>query len=163
MQKTVFFLDGPIGVGKTSLGQAAAIGLDFGYIDGDHHSAPGHWLRSILRTSRSIVSACEASLQSRQAVLVSYPLRCTNWVFYSQTFCRMGIATHCIGLAATLDAIGSRERKLDQGEIIRSREMIQQGYGRRKFSSAFLRTDEAPFDETQHKLQLLIRELCAAC
>lgn len=159
MQKTVFMLDGPIGVGKTSLGRAAAPGLAFGFIDGDDHSAPGHWLRSILRTSRTIVALCETTLRSRDGVIVSYPLRCTDWVFFSQTFGRMGIACHCIGLTATPDAILARERKLDAHEITRSREMMAQGYGQREFSSAHLCTDEAPFDETHRRLELVIRQI----
>ncbi|WP_299845712.1 hypothetical protein [uncultured Jannaschia sp.] len=159
MQRTVILLDGPIGVGKTSLGQAAACALEFGFVDGDDHSTPGHWVRSILRTSRKIVAECENALRTRPAVIVSYPLRCTNWVFYSQTFERMGIGCHCIGLMAEVSAISARERKLDAGELARSTEMLAQGYGQRPFSSAYLRTDQMSFDETCQRLEAKIRQV----
>lgn len=72
MKPAVIFLDGPIGVGKTSLGRAAAMSLNLGFIDGDDHSAPGHWLRSILRTSHKIVAASLDALRDRPAVIVAY-------------------------------------------------------------------------------------------
>lgn len=159
MKRTVIMLDGPIGVGKTTLGRVAAMNLAFGFIDGDDHASPGHWLRSILKTSHNIVAACEFALQSQQGVLVSYPLRCTNWVFYRQTFGRMDITFHCIGLIAAPEAILTRERELSAGEVARSFEMIAQGYGQREFSAAQLRTDEAPFEETALRLEDTIRRL----
>ena len=152
MRKSVLLLDGPVGVGKSSLGRAAASRLAFGFIDGDDCSEPGPWLRSILRTSRGIVAASQDLLRDHRAVIVAYPLRCTNWVFYHQTFARMGVRCRCIGLSADLDAIASRERVLGDGEMARSAEMIAQGYGRRPFSAATLRTDEADFDETCRRL-----------
>lgn len=155
-------LDGPIGVGKTSLGRAAAPGLGFDFVDGDDHSAPGPWLRSILRTSRATLAACETSLQSRRGVLVSYPLRCTNWVYFNRSFARLGIDCHCIGLTADLDAIQARDRRLSADEVARSAEMITQGYGRRAFSTAILRTDEGSFDDTQRRLMHLIRQILIA-
>ena len=86
MKPAVIFLDAPIGVGKTSLGRAAAMKLNLGFIDGDDYSAPGSWFRSILRTSRRIVAASLDALRDRPAVIVAYPLRCTNWVFFSKSF-----------------------------------------------------------------------------
>lgn len=162
MQRAVILLDGPIGVGKTSLGRAVAASLAFGFIDGDDHSAPGHWLHSILRTSRKIVSASEHALRAHPAAIVSHPLRCTNWVFFSQTFARMGISCHCIGLMADITAISARGRKLDAGELTRSAEMIAQGYGQRSFSSIHLRTDEASFDQTCQRLADKIRQVLSS-
>ena len=152
MRKSVLLLDGPIGVGKTSLGQAAAAQLAFGFIDGDDHSAPGHWLRSILQTSRNIVSASEDCLRTYPAVIVAYPLRCTNWLFFHKTFDRMGIKCRCIGLIADITAISAREPALSTAEIARSAEMIAQGYGKRAFNEFTIRTDEASFEETCHRL-----------
>ena len=158
MQRSVVLLDGPIGVGKTTLGRAAASQLQFGFIDGDGYSVPGDWLRSILRTSRRIVSASEESLRTNPSVVVAYPLRCTNWIFLRETFGQMGVACHCIGLIADIASITVRTRRLDEKEIARSVEMIAQGYGQRAFSTFILRTDEADFDETCKRLTEKIRQ-----
>ncbi len=49
------FLNGPIGVGKTSLGRALARNLGSAFIDGDDHATPGKpWYGSSLSTSRSL-------------------------------------------------------------------------------------------------------------
>lgn len=152
MRKSVLLLDGPIGVGKTSLGQAAASQLAFGFVDGDDHSAPGPWLRSILQTSRKIVSASEECLRTYPAVIVAYPLRCTNWLFFYETFGRMDISCRCIGLIADVTAISARERALSAAEVARSAEMIAQGYGTRAFNDFTVRTDEAGFEETCRRL-----------
>jgi len=160
MQKTVLLLDGPIGAGKTSLGRECASRLGFAFIDGDDHCA-GPWLRSVLTASRSIAAASLEALEDRAAVIVAYPVRCTNWVFYSRTFERSGITCRCIGLIADPNHIATRERILSAAELARSAEMIGEGYGQRTFSDLILRTDEAGFDETSERLTRAIRHLLA--
>ncbi|WP_319517213.1 shikimate kinase [uncultured Martelella sp.] len=157
MQKAVILLDGPIGVGKSTLGRAAAASLGYGFIDGDDLSAPGY-LRSILQTNRGIARAAQDKLQSQTAVIVSYPIRCTNWIFFQKTFARAGIECHCIGLIADMAHIAARQRVLSSDEIARSREMIDQGYGQRAFSDFIVRTDEAGFDETCAQLTMKIQQ-----
>lgn len=143
MRKSVFFLDGSIGVGKTTLGPLAASRLGFGFIDGDDLSGPGHWLRSSLTTSRRIVVASKSALQNHAGLIVSYPLRCTNWLYFCRTFEREGIACYCVGLIADSSAIETPARRLSASERARSREMISQGYGRRPFSAIIIHTDAA--------------------
>ncbi len=121
MHKTVFLLDGPIGVGKTTLGRLAAEELGFGFVDRDDLSIPGPWLRSILRTSRKTVEACATSIRIHEGVIVAGPVRCIEWRFFLTSFHRMEIACHCIGLIASSDVIEARERKLNAGELDRSR------------------------------------------
>lgn len=154
MQAQVIFLDGPIGVGKTSLGRAAAQSLGWAFIDGDDHSAEGPWLRSILRTSRAIAAACRQALETHPAVIVAYPLRPTDWRFYRATFGREAVA--CLGLTASAKAIANRARSLSPEEIARSAEMTTQGYGQRSFATLTLPTDEADFETT---CQTLIKAL----
>lgn len=91
MPKSVFLLDGPIGVGKTTLGQFAADELDFGFVDRDDLSTPGPWLRSNLRTSRKTVEACITSIRIHEGVIVAGPVRCTEWRFFLTNFQRMEI------------------------------------------------------------------------
>ncbi|WP_127903001.1 shikimate kinase [Solirhodobacter olei] len=159
MQKSVFLFDGAIGVGKSTLGRSVAAKLGFGFIDGDDLSGPGHWFCSSLATSRKIVGASVKALSGRAGVIVAYPVRCTNWLFFLRTFERMGISCHCIGLVADSGAIESRDRRLSTGECARSREMISQGYGRRRFSDLILRTDDADFEATCEHLAEIVRQL----
>lgn len=153
------FFEGPVGVGKTTLGREVASRLGYGFVDGDDYSAKGAWLRSILTTSRRIAKACQDQLETHPVVIVAYPLRCTNWVFYRETFKRHGIALHCIGLSADVDHIARRERDLSKDEITRSAEMIAQGYGKRPFSDLTIRTDECGFEDTRDRLMDEVRDL----
>ena len=94
MQGTVVLFEGPVGVGKTSLGREVSARLGLAFIDGDDLSLPGPWLRSILKTSHRIVGACLEQLDSYPAVIVAYPMRCTNWVFFRESFGRRGGAVY---------------------------------------------------------------------
>jgi len=159
LRKSVILFDGPIGVGKTSLGSDVASQLDFGFIDGDDHAGQGHWLRSILSTSRKIVSATEVALQSHKGAIVSYPMRCTNWLFYKATFQRLGINVYSIGLIADLESIINRERDLTTDELARSREMINQGYGQREFHDLIFWTNQASLEATGQNLTARLSKL----
>ncbi len=152
MHKSVIVFDGPVGVGKTSLGRAVAHRLRFGFLDGDDFAEPGQWLRSGRRTAHKIVAAAEDVLRASNGVIVSYPLRCTNWIFYKATFARKGVDFHSVGLSADLSSIVGRTRRLSDAEVARSREMIAQGYGQRAFHAVCARTDQAGFDETCERL-----------
>lgn len=152
MSSTVVAFEGPVGVGKTTLGRVVSARLKTGFIDGDDYSVPGLWLRSILQTSRRIVTACEDQLDSFPAVIMAYPLRCTNWIFYRETFRRRGIVFYCISLTADLAHISNRERILASDEVARTSQMLAQGYGRRPFSDLVVRTDEVGFELTCDRL-----------
>lgn len=104
------------------------------------------------------MSASEESLRSHSTVIVSWPLRCTNWIYFRQLFERMDITCRCIGLTADIAAISARERTLSAGEIARSTEMIDQGYGQRSFNEFTVRTDEVDFDETCCRLMKRIQQ-----
>ena len=162
MLPTVVAFEGPVGVGKTTLGRAVAARLDIGFIDGDDHSAPGPWLRSILQTSRRIAAACADQLETRPAVILAYPLRCTDWLFYKGTFCRQGIGFHCVSLTAQAAHIAGRDRVLTPDELARASQMLAQGYGRRPFSDLVVPTDEAGFDATCGRLARAVAGLLAA-
>ncbi len=85
-------------------------------------------------------------------MIVAYPLRCTNWLFFHETFKRMDIKCRCIGLIADITAISARKPALSAAEIARSAEMIAEGYGKRAFNDFTVRTDEASFEETCRRL-----------
>ncbi len=161
MTAVVVAFEGPVGVGKTALGRAISKELGIGFVDGDDCSEPGPWLHSILRTSRRIAATCEEELIYHPAVIMAYPLRCTDWLFYRETFRRQGIALLCIGLTANIANIARRGRVLTMDELERASQMLAQGYGERPFSDRVIRTDEGSFEFTSDKLVSEVRSLLA--
>lgn len=148
MNKQAIFLDGPIGSGKTTLGRALAVRLDAHFIDGDDHSDPGRpWYASSLSTSRAIVRATVAALETHSRVVIAYPLRHRQWFFYQRTLCQVGIRADCIGLRAAYPAIVARHRQrtYSHAEHRRIQTMIAEGYGQRSFSAVIVDTDQADF------------------
>lgn len=92
------YLRGPIGVGN-KLGPRRSIKACLAFID-VHSSGPS--LRSILKTSHSIVAARLEQLENHPAVIVAYALLCTNWLFYRESFMRRGISCRCVRLIADI-------------------------------------------------------------
>ena len=159
VRKNVFLLDGPIGVGKTTLGSAVADRLGLSFIDRDEHAGPGHWIRSVQRTSHGILVASLKALETHPGVVVAGPVRCVDWLFFDGHFRRKGVSCFCVGLIADSAHIESRARTLSTQERCRSREMIQQGYGQRLFRHATLRTDSGDFGATMQRLDALLTQL----
>jgi hypothetical protein len=155
----VIFFEGPIGVGKTSLGRVVAETLGHGFIDGDDHSEPGPRYASSLTTSRGIVKACRIALKASPHVIVAYPLRCINWVYFQGHFARHRLGCISVSLTADIYNICARERRLSPEEAIRSAEMIAQGYGARPFSAVQMRTDTAPLEQTAQDLAQRLHSL----
>ncbi|MEM6889514.1 MAG: hypothetical protein AAF636_15410, partial [Pseudomonadota bacterium] len=143
-KKYAVFLDGPIGIGKTTYSKNLATEFTGHFIDGDDYSAPNlPWYASSLSTNRHILNAILKALASAPIVFVAYPIRCTNWIFYQRRLRAQQVETVFIGLQANLSFIAdsSRSRRLSKTELRRSSEMIAQGYGRRAFSDFFVQAD----------------------
>ena len=160
----VIFLSGPIGVGKTSLGRLAAVGLGASFIDGDDLGNPSRpWFEQVLSSAKALVDAGMAALRERPVVLVAMPLRRRDWVFLKSRFEAKGVAVHCITLAARAESILGlgRGREFDAEERTRIQEMIAQGYGNRAFSDAVVETDRASLAETADEIAALCRSLLA--
>lgn len=150
MGRRVVFLTGPIGSGKTTLGRALAAALAGSFIDGDDQARAGRpWYAASLSTSRAIVSAVLTAFTRSDDVVVAYPLRCINWIYYRRRFAEAGAEMFVINLDATFGQIvdPSRKRIFDEGEQDRIAEMIDQGYGRRAFADATVDTGSVPFRE----------------
>lgn len=159
--KHVIFLDGPIGVGKTTYGQHLAKAFAGEFLDGDDYCNPNTpWFASSLSTSRGILDAALATLDTTNIVFIAYPIRCLNWVFFKRRLQSRQIGAVLVGLRAPLSAIASddRSRRLSKGELKRSGEMISQGYGSRSFSDFFVQTDAGNETEVLAKAADALRE-----
>jgi len=165
MAKHVIFLSGPVGAGKTTLGRALAERLSAGFIEGDDFSAPGRpWYCSTLRTSRAIVHAGMTTLNNRDAVVIAYPLRCTNWIYFRRKFGDAGVPTFFVSLRASYLSIidQKRGRKFSNDEHERIQVMISEGYGARPFSDLVLDADRTSFPITLTQLESETRRLMAS-
>ncbi len=159
-RRRVIVLTGPIGAGKTTLGRALARTLGGCFIDGDDHALPGQpWYVSSLRTSRAIVEAAMTASTESGDVVVAYPLRCINWIYYRRRFAEAGAAMLVVNLHATFEQIvdAERGRVFDERERCRIAEMIQQGYGARAFAATTVDTGSPPFAEALAELVKAVR------
>jgi hypothetical protein len=162
VQRHAIFLSGPIGAGKTALGRGLADKLDGAFVDGDDfadHTKP--WYGSILHASEAIVRDGLAALRSKPAVVVAYPLRCTNWIYFKRRFGDEGALPIFVSLRASFESIvhSSRGRTFSDRERVRIREMIAEGYGSRAFSDLVVDTGQKSFDETAAELVAKVRAL----
>jgi hypothetical protein len=159
------FLSGPIGVGKTTLGRAVSRRLDAAFIDGDDHADHDRpWYCSILTTSRSILDTGLSLLETRPVLVVAYPLRSTNWLYFRRPFGEAGVTPLFVSLRAGLEAIldPARGRDFDTGERQRIAVMLAEGYAERPFSDLVLDTDGAGFEATVEALEHALRALLAS-
>ncbi len=159
--RQVVFLDGPIGVGKTTFGQRLALEFEGCFIDGDDHSKANlPWFASSLSTSRNILRATKNALASTRIVFVAYPIRCINWVFFEKNLRAARINPVLVGLQAHPNSIADvcRHRHLSDVELARSREMIVQGYGNRQFSNLFVQADAGALHEVVQNAKTALQE-----
>uniref|UniRef100_A0A9E7ZSB9 Shikimate kinase n=1 Tax=Bosea sp. NBC_00436 TaxID=2969620 RepID=A0A9E7ZSB9_9HYPH len=165
MQRYVIFLSGPIGAGKTTLGRALAARIGGSFIDGDDHAAPDlPWYGSILRTSRSVVREGFSLLVERPNLVVAYPLRCSDWIFFRRHFGDAGVRPIFVSLRASYERIvdTGRGRVFDAEEHDRIRVMLTEGYGERSFSDLIVDTDRASFEQTLDELVAGLRRFMPA-
>lgn len=145
------FVNGPIGAGKTTLGRAVAARIDAAFLDGDDFADHGKpWFATSLTTSNRIASAALEVLRERRAVVVAYPLRCRNYVYYQRRMSEAGHRSIFVTLRASAASIlaADRGRQFDAGERERIIEMISQGYADRSFSDLTIETAVASVDRT---------------
>ena len=156
------FLDGPIGAGKTTLGRLLAQRLSAGFVDGDHHHVPGRsWFGSSLTTSRRILEASQISRNVHGIVVIAYPLRCLNWLYFEKHSIYNGVDTVFVSIGASYEEITSpsRGRHFDEAERRRVLEMIAQGYGARSFCDLQITTGGRGIAATLDELEAGVRRL----
>lgn len=155
------FLDGPIGVGKSTYGRHLAREFAGKFLDGDDYSKPRlPWYASSLSTNKNILNASLAALEAVPIVFVAYPIRCINWIFFKRRLQEHQIEAIFVGLHAPLTSISneSRNRRFSVAELARSAEMISQGYGSRRFSDFFVQTDVGDEIEVVKLATLFLKE-----
>lgn len=113
----------------------------------EHHRP---WYASSLTTSRRIVVGALDALDSGASVIVAYPLRCTNFVYFRRTIGEAGYRVIVVTLRASREAILDplRGRIFDVEERFRIGEMIEEGYADRPFSDLTVDTDAEDFSRT---------------
>lgn len=142
---------GTIGAGKTTLGRALALELGGSHVEGDDfHRPPKPWFATSLSTCQDVLSAILAVAAEGRPAVVSYPLRCREWIFYRRRLAEAGIRSFFVSLAAAEEALFApgRGRAFTAGEQRRIREMLAQGYGARLFSDLVVRTDQGGVDDS---------------
>jgi ABC-type hemin transport system ATPase subunit len=151
----IIFLTGPIGAGKSTLGRALAAQLGGHHIEGDDYQLPDRpWYAAALRVARSILRDALSEAKAGRPAIISYPLRCREWLYLKRHCERAGFATRFVALQADPDRIVSplRGRTFSAWEQQRIREMVDQGYDRPAFADAVVRTDRDAVDESLRKL-----------
>jgi DNA polymerase III delta prime subunit len=154
--RSVIVLNGPIGVGKTTLGRALARELGGAFIDSDDLRDPSkRWLDQVLSLTNALVRTGMEVLASRPVLVVAMPLRARDWALLRARFRAEEVAAFCVTLAADEGAIlaPARGRAFSTAERNRITEMIAQGYAARPFSDLVVRTDRADFAETLSQLR----------
>ena len=156
------FLMGAIGAGKTTLGRALARQLGGGHVEGDdYHRPPLPWFATSLSTSRAVLQAVLAHAAAGRPAVVSYPLRCREWIFYRRRLAEAGIRSAFVSLAACEDALlaEDRGRRFSPEEKRRIRDMLREGYGDRPFADLVVRTDRGSADEALVRLVSALEQL----
>lgn len=141
---------GTIGAGKTTLGRALAHALGGRHIEGDEFQRPPRpWFATSLSTCRGVLRAVLAVTADDRPAIVSYPLRCREWIFYRRRLADAGIRSAFVSLVADRDALlaTGRGRVFTGGERRRILEMLDQGYGARRFADLVVRTDRGTVDD----------------
>lgn len=155
------FLSGPVGVGKTTLGKALATRLGGSFIDGDDLADAGRpWYGSIHSTCKAIARESVVALTQYPFVVIAYPLRCVNWIYFRRRLAEVGIRPYFITLRASYESIvaENRQRLFTPQEHQRIRTMIAEDYAERRFCDLVIDTDRYDFGTTLDHLEKAVRE-----
>ncbi len=156
--QTIVVLNGVIGSGKTTLGQRLARRLRGLFLDSDNvrdHTRP--WFVDVRGAHLRLM----AQVSDHDTTVIAEPLRLRDWLHLKRLATPREIDCFCITLAAGEDAIlaPDRGRVFSAGEHARIHQMIAEGYDRRPFSDAIVRTDVHGIEQTVDELEMICRKL----
>jgi hypothetical protein len=137
VQRHVILMNGPIGVGKTTMGRALARALGGTFIDSDDFRDPAKpWFGQVKTVSEAVVREGGRALEENPILVTAKPLRRRDWYYFKRKFEALGARTWCVTLAAGLDAITDprRGRSFNDHENTRIAAMLADGYAARPFS-----------------------------
>src|SRR3954454_22228357 len=85
--RSVIVLNGPIGVGKTTLGRALARELGGTFVDSDDLRDPAkRWVEEVLSLTNALVRAGMEALAGRPVLVIAMPLRARDWALLRARF-----------------------------------------------------------------------------
>ena len=148
MSKLVVILNGPIGVGKSTIGAAVAARLSGACIESDDLGNPDRaWHEQVDVVNEELISISLAALMEASLGVAALPLESARWDDIRVKLAEAGVEAKCATLAASCDAIthASRNRAFTDWEHERLRQMLAEGYDARPFGDAVVRTDTHAF------------------
>jgi hypothetical protein len=143
----VICLNGPINAGKSTIGRVLAGMLpDAEFIEGDDHGIPeGVPFEEMIERATAWLAGLIAEKQ-RAFLVIAYPLRPEDFALLREACAKRGARLFVVTLAPPMElALKDRgDRKLDDEERARIREMYAEGYAARNFSDMIVTNVESP-------------------
>ena len=157
----VIWLNGTVGVGKSTVGQAlAAVLPGAAYVDGDDYAGPSHLPHALRwRVALDVLLRLVARTGRTRVLVVAYPLRGPDHARLRAACGRarrvLTVVTLAPPLTTTLCGRGGRE--LDVGESARVRKMRSEGYHCRRFAAFTLPNTQPPPGRTARLIARRLR------
>lgn len=143
----VICLNGPINAGKSTIGRVLAGMLpDAEFIEGDDHGIPeGVPFEEMIEQATAWLAGLIGEKQ-RAFLVIAYPLRPEDFILLREASTKRGARLFVVTLAPPMKLVlkDRGERKLDDEERARIREMYEEGYAARNFSDMIVTDIESP-------------------
>ncbi len=135
--RTAVLVSGPINAGKTTIGRAVAKAIDGAvFIDGDDHEAPEDASLALRIEAGLRRLSMEIAGNPAQLLVIAHPMRDEDHarLLTVAEACKTRLFTVTLAPPPEI-VVGDRgDRRLDDGERVRIREMYAEGYHQRAFS-----------------------------
>jgi len=143
----VICLNGPINAGKSTIGRVLASMLpDAEFIEGDDHGIPeGVPFEEMIARATAWLAGLIAE-KRRSFLVIAYPLRPEDFILLQEAIAKRDARLFVVTLAPPMELVlkDRGERKLDDEERARIREMYDEGYATRDFSDLIVTDIENP-------------------
>lgn len=154
----ILFVNGPINSGKTTIAKLLMQqNANRVYLEGDELLSKTEltiqqWTTATVMTGT--LKGCELAHEGKMAV-IAFPLRDHDWTIIQGLCIYAGVKPLCITLDPGLETALSvrRERQLATEELNRIKEMYQEGYHQRSFSSLIINNGSETPEQTLQKIE----------